>query len=80
MRLSARIGRPRYVDDPANLRVKQDGLRFLADNTDGTSIINTNNIDGALQRIVDDLSSYYLFGTTPRTRSWTGGFATSRFE
>ena len=47
---------------PANLRVKQDGLRFLADNTDGTSIVNTNNIDGSLQRIVDDLSSYYLFG------------------
>jgi VWFA-related protein len=53
---------PSIRDDAANLRVKQDGLRFLADNTDGTSIINTNNIDGGLQRIVDDLSSYYLFG------------------
>src|SRR4029434_2786323 len=53
---------PSIRDDAANLRVKQDGLRFLADNTDGTSIINTNNIDNALQRIVDDLSSYYLFG------------------
>jgi len=53
---------PTIRDDQANLRVKQDGLRFLADNTDGTSIINTNNIDGMLQRIVDDLSSYYLFG------------------
>ena len=54
---------PRLIrEDQANLRVKQDGLRFLADNTDGTSIINTNNIDGMLQRIVDDLSSYYLFG------------------
>ena len=53
---------PTLIEDSANLRVKQDGLRFLADNTDGTSIINTNNVDGALQRIVDDLSSYYLFG------------------
>jgi VWFA-related protein len=53
---------PSLKEDASNLRVKQDGLRFLADNTDGTSIINTNNIDGALQRIVDDLSSYYLFG------------------
>jgi VWFA-related protein len=53
---------PSVREDQANLRVKQDGLRFLADNTDGTSIINTNNIDGMLQRIVDDLSSYYLFG------------------
>ena len=53
---------PSVSEDASNLRVKQDGLRFLADNTDGTSIINTNNIDGGLQRIVDDLSSYYLFG------------------
>jgi VWFA-related protein len=53
---------PSIRDDQANLRVKQDGIRFLADNTDGTAIINTNNIDGMLQRIVDDLSSYYLFG------------------
>jgi VWFA-related protein len=53
---------PSIREDNNNLRVKQDGLRFLADNTDGTAIINTNNIDGGLQRIVDDLSSYYLFG------------------
>jgi hypothetical protein len=53
---------PSIRDDQANLRVKQDGLRFLADNTDGTAIVNTNNIDGMLTRIVDDLSSYYLFG------------------
>jgi VWFA-related protein len=53
---------PPIREDQANLRVKQDGLRFLADNTDGTAIVNTNNIDGMLTRIVDDLSSYYLFG------------------
>ena len=53
---------PSIREDQANLRVKQDGLRFLADNTDGTAIVNTNNVDGMLQRIVDDLSSYYLFG------------------
>jgi|SoiMethySBSTD1v2_1073268.scaffolds.fasta_scaffold00056_14 VWFA-related protein len=48
--------------DAANLRHRQDALRLLADNTDGVSVINTNNIDGALRRIVDDLSSYYLMG------------------
>src|SRR4030095_10235228 len=41
---------------------RQEALRFLAADTDGTSVINTNNIDGALRRIVDDLSSYYLMG------------------
>ena len=58
--VSERPSSPR--EDAANLRVKQDGLRFLADNTDGTSVMNTNNIDGAMQRIVEDLSSYYLLG------------------
>jgi len=53
---------PSPIQDAANLKHRQDALRFLADDTDGTSVINTNNIDGALRRIVDDLSSYYLMG------------------
>ena len=52
---------PSLQADAANLSARHDSLRFLADYTDGTSVINTNNIDGALRRIVDDLSSYYLF-------------------
>jgi VWFA-related protein len=53
---------PTLVEDAANLRARQDALRYLASDTDGTYVINTNNIDGALRRIVDDLSSYYLMG------------------
>jgi VWFA-related protein len=50
------------LQDAANLRTRQDSLRALAADTDGESIINTNNIGGAIQRIADDLSSYYLMG------------------
>lgn len=53
---------PSLEEDRANLSARHDSLRFLADMTDGTSVINTNNIDGALKRITDDLSSYYLLG------------------
>jgi VWFA-related protein len=53
---------PSPLQDAANLRNRQEALRFLAADTDGTSVINTNNIDAALRRIVDDLSSYYLMG------------------
>ena len=53
---------PSLEQDRANISARQDSLRFLADMTDGTSVINTNNIDGALKRITDDLSSYYLLG------------------
>ena len=48
--------------DSANLKTRQDSMRALAVDTDGTAIINTNNIEGSLKRIADDLSSYYLFG------------------
>jgi VWFA-related protein len=53
---------PSPLQDAANLKRRQDTLRFLADDTDGTSVINTNNIDGMMKRIADDLSSYYLMG------------------
>ena len=46
--------------DAANLRNRQNGLRMLADMTDGTSIVNTNNVGPLLKKVVDDMSSYYL--------------------
>jgi VWFA-related protein len=48
--------------DAANLRSRQESMRSLAVDTEGEAIINTNNIEGGLRRIADDLSSYYLFG------------------
>jgi VWFA-related protein len=53
---------PPPLQDAANLRARQQALRAMAQDTDGTSIINTNDIEGAMGRIVDDLSSYYLLG------------------
>jgi VWFA-related protein len=47
--------------DAAMLRQRGEALRTLASATDGTAII-TNDIATALRRVVDDLSSYYLFG------------------
>jgi VWFA-related protein len=48
--------------DSANLTTRHDSLRQLAANTDGLSVINTNDIEGAMSRIVADLTSYYLLG------------------
>lgn len=53
---------PSLQQDRANMSARQDGLRYLADMTDGAWVINTNNIEAALKRITDDLSSYYLLG------------------
>jgi len=46
----------------AQLRARETALRRLAEGTDGTAIVGTNNIREALTRVVDDLSSYYLLG------------------
>ena len=48
--------------DRENLTARHDSLRQLAADTDGIAVINTNQIETAMQRIVADLSSYYLLG------------------
>jgi len=48
--------------DAARLRNRLDSLRTLAENTDGVAIVDSNNLDKGLRRVVDDLSSYYLLG------------------
>jgi VWFA-related protein len=49
-------------EEMARLRARETGLRRLAEGTDGTAIIGSNNIAGPLRRVIDDLSSYYLLG------------------
>ena len=46
----------------AMLRHKIEVLRTLAENTDGLAVVNTNDLQGAVRRISDDLTSYYLLG------------------
>jgi VWFA-related protein len=48
--------------DMRNLTSRQNSLRELAENTDGMSVVNTTAIEQAMQRIVSDLTSYYLIG------------------
>jgi VWFA-related protein len=48
--------------DRAQLMARVTSLRRLAEGTDGTAVVATNNIFPALRRITDDLSSYYLLG------------------
>ena len=43
----------------------QSGLNYLAAQTGGLAIRNTNDIQGGVQRIMDDNSGYYLIGYRP---------------
>jgi VWFA-related protein len=53
---------PTIVQDHAILRIRTDNLRILAENTDGMTVQNSNDLDIGLKRIANDLSSYYLLG------------------
>lgn len=41
---------------------RQDGLRLLARDTGGVALLNTNDFNGGLQRIYQDVSTYYSVG------------------
>jgi len=44
------------------VRLGQDSLRVMADETGGFAVVNRNDFATAFQRIVDDNSSYYVMG------------------
>jgi VWFA-related protein len=50
------------VADANRLNLRQTALRELAETTDGFAVLNTNNMDRALERIVQDVGAYYLLG------------------
>lgn len=58
-----RAARPSPLgEDRESLNRRIDGMRELAENTDGLAVVNTNDLASGARRIVDDLSTYYLLG------------------
>lgn len=58
-------GRSRSVDlveDSQRLKARNESLRTMADATDGIAVVQAGNLSAGMQRIVEDLSSYYLLG------------------
>ena len=55
------IGAPAFYGREA-LAHRLDTLRLVAGATDGLAVIDTNDFDRGMRRIVEDLSSYYLLG------------------
>jgi VWFA-related protein len=60
-----------YPMDPTGLtfnsRGATDVLRVLAGETSGEALVNRNDVEKALQRVVRDASAYYLIGYQPAT-------------
>jgi VWFA-related protein len=55
-------------------RMHELSIRSLADGTDGIAVMDTNDLDKGLQRISDDLTSYYLLGYYSTNSKTDGGY------
>ncbi|MBE3135464.1 MAG: VWA domain-containing protein [Acidobacteria bacterium] len=60
--------------DMAQLHGRIESLQTMAVATDGIAVINGNDIDRGLRRIVDDLTSYYLLGYSSTNTKPDGRF------
>jgi len=56
------------------LRLSQDSLRTLSDETGGFAAVNRNDFSGAFDRIVRENSSYYVLGYYPANERRDGRF------
>ena len=69
---------PMCESDPANeiqrVRRRVEGLRTLALDTDGIAVIDSNDIDKGLQRVIADMSSDYLVGYYTKNAKHDGRF------
>lgn len=48
-----------------SLRDTQDGLTFLSTETGGLAVLNSNDLNRGIKRILDDQQGYYLIGYKP---------------
>jgi len=74
-----------YTITPAGLRAPEtlaehkavtqanDDLISLARETDGIAIVNTNDLDGGMKKIADDLAAYYVLGYYTTNTNFDGG-------
>jgi VWFA-related protein len=56
------------------LRLEQDSLRVVADETGGFAVLNQNDFRTAFSRILEDNSSYYVLGYYPTNDKRDGRF------
>jgi VWFA-related protein len=58
----------------ANLQNVHSAMQEMADRTGGRAFYNTNDIDGAVRKSIDDGSTYYTLAYYPENKNWNGKF------
>lgn len=66
--------------DAAWLRERYDGLRMMAEQTDGQVVLNTNDVAGAMGKMLQDVGSYYLLSYYSTNQKLDGRFRRIRVE
>ena len=66
--------------DAAWLRNRYDNLRMMAAQTDGETVLNTNDVSGAMQKVFADVGSYYLLSYYSTNPKLDGRFRRIRVE
>ncbi len=56
----------------SNMRDRASNMQVLASNTDGIAVVNTNDLKAGLQRVTDQLKSYYLLGYYSTNKKFDG--------
>ncbi len=54
--------------------VARSTMNDLAEKTGGRAFYNTNNLEGAVRKSIEDGSTYYTLGYYPANRQWDGRF------
>jgi VWFA-related protein len=62
------------VSSLSELRLSQDSLRVLAENTGGFAAVNQNDFNGAFDRILRENSTYYVLGFYPTNERRDGRY------
>lgn len=66
--------------DAAWLRDRYNDLRDMASQTDGATVLDTNDISGAMQKVFRDVGSYYLMSYYSTNQKLDGRFRRIRVE
>jgi len=61
------------ADDLDRVTAREDGMRTLADRTDGMAVVKNNDLHAGLKRVTDQLRSFYLLGYYSTNRTFDGG-------
>jgi VWFA-related protein len=70
----------RTAERAAMLRDTQEGMAYLAEQTGGFAVLNTNDLGAGLARAAQDVRDYYVIGYVPEAHTFAGKDKTPEYH